>query len=69
MKKLRTIVAKAFNYWSKYAELNFKECTNCKSDFVIDFGQDNHGDDYPFDGEGKFQFISNEVRSLKLKKN
>ena len=54
MKKLRTIVAKAFNYWSKYAELNFKECTNCKSDFVIDFGQDNHGDDYPFDGEGKF---------------
>lgn len=48
----RHALNKAFNYWATHADISFKEvCDKCEADFVIEFGEGNHGDGYPFDGQ------------------
>lgn len=52
----RHALNKAFNYWATHADISFKEvCDKCEADFVIEFGEGNHGDGYPFDGQSNFK--------------
>ncbi|CAF0984678.1 unnamed protein product [Rotaria sp. Silwood1] len=49
----RNIIQQAFNAWSQHIPLNVKQvCSTCSSNIVVDFGQTDHGDHYPFDGQG-----------------
>ncbi|CAF2595276.1 unnamed protein product [Rotaria sp. Silwood2] len=49
----RNIIQQAFDAWSQHIPLSVKEvCSACSANIVVDFGQTEHGDHYPFDGRG-----------------
>ncbi|XP_050533432.1 matrix metalloproteinase-2-like [Daktulosphaira vitifoliae] len=45
-------VQRAFQKWGKYSYLRFSEISTNDADIIISFGNNNHGDQYPFDGPG-----------------
>ena len=50
---IRRIIAQAFHDWEKHSGLKFEMAkTKDAADLKIKFGSINHGDDYPFDGQG-----------------
>lgn len=54
----RVAIRQAFDYWSKHAEIDFKECESCKANFEIEFASGNHNDGYPFDGPSNQFFLN-----------
>ena len=51
--KTSQIIREAFDAWATHIPMEITgTCSNCKSDFVVDFEREKHSDNYPFDGSG-----------------
>ncbi|XP_022103759.1 matrix metalloproteinase-16-like [Acanthaster planci] len=48
----RSEVTRAFNLWSRAANLNFREVRSGQADIDLRFASGDHGDGYDFDGQG-----------------
>jgi len=50
--EMESAIKKAFEAWSLYSRLVFKQVNDTGADIIIAFGSYYHGDRYPFDGPG-----------------
>uniref|UniRef100_A0A2H8TRK4 Matrix metalloproteinase-17 n=1 Tax=Melanaphis sacchari TaxID=742174 RepID=A0A2H8TRK4_9HEMI len=50
---VRSDLNRAFQVWSKYSKLTFREVNSESADILVFFEKGYHGDGYPFDGPGQ----------------
>lgn len=50
---VRSDLNRAFQVWSKYSKLTFREVNSESADILVYFEKGYHGDGYPFDGPGQ----------------